>query len=339
MTNIVFASDEGFVPQLTVAVASAVWALCPGGEGMVVHVLDCGITDRAWGRFHRKMGEVSLKAGVNANVVRHAVDLGLFSGLPGWTNGSRATWARILLPEILEDVPCCIYSDCDMLFLEDPAEILSELKSSGLAILGHRNPFGDAGPDARWFKEHGLPFDVKDYFCAGLIGMDLDWMRKNGTVSACWDFLRRFPNPVSMDQTVLNCVCAGHKGLLPDGWGVFTHECFTDGTRLKALHFSGGWPWAKAKNVYDAVCIRLSRPASELWRLFQREVLGLEPSASSVPNAFHAAVAMCVLALCRTLCATGIRLRRIECLLELVRSYGGPLCDIERAKSRMLRRG
>ncbi|MBR3922177.1 MAG: hypothetical protein IKJ45_03635, partial [Kiritimatiellae bacterium] len=249
MIDIAFSSDQAFVPNLLVASASAVYACRGGGDEVAVHVLDCGIGDAAWSEYIGKMQKLAQSCGVTTHVLRHAIDMQLFANVKAWTNGSRATWARLLLPRILLDVHCCVYSDCDVLFIENPAGILDELKASGRAILGHRNPFGNHSPDGAWFRGQKLPFDADSYFCAGLVGVNLDMMRKAGTDDACWEFLQKFPNPVSVDQTVLNYVCRDSKGILSDGWGLFTHECYVAASPIKAIHFSGGWPWAIARNV------------------------------------------------------------------------------------------
>ena len=55
-----------------------------------------------------------------------------FENFSGWTNGSKATWARLLIPNLLLDVDQCVYSDCDMLFIANPIEMLEPLKNTDI---------------------------------------------------------------------------------------------------------------------------------------------------------------------------------------------------------------
>lgn len=331
MVDIVFSSDNGYMPQLLVASASAVYAARGTADSFAIHVLDCGIEDLNWAKYTSRIDEVSSRYQVVTKIVRHKVDMQQFAEVPAWTNGSRATWARILLPKLLSSVSCCIYSDCDVFFVDNPAGMLDELRASGKAIVGHKNPFGDSGPDAKWFRFHKLPFNADNYFCAGLVAMDLDWMRANDVVDACWRFLRDYPKPVSVDQTVLNYVFTNNKGLLSEGWGVFTHECYKECLQIKAIHFSGGWPWVKAKNAYDALCIRLSKVAVRLWHEFQIEILGDSVVTRPQVSYIYRIEAILVLTGCRVLKCLGVVPSRLHCLMEVVDAFGGPSSSLDRA--------
>ena len=335
MIDIVFASDNGFVTQLLVSSASAVYASRGLTSPLVVHVLDCGIEDSRWIDYERHISDLANRWHVDVKVVRHVVDMQQFLDMAAWTNGSRATWARILLPQLLPYVSRCIYSDCDVFFVDSPEGVVKELEDSGKALLGHRNPFGDNSPDAVWHRQHGLQFCANDYVCAGLVALNLDWMRTHDIVNACWQFMRRFPNPVSVDQTVLNYVCASNRGVLSNGWGVFTHECYQEGVRLKAIHFSGGWPWAKAKNAYDALCIRLSRSAVQIWHGFQTKVLGMDDFSRPKVAFVYQAEAFLILCICRAMILLGVKHPRLCCLLELIGAYSGSEQESKKVKDKM----
>lgn len=336
MIDIVFSSDQNFISQLLVSSASAVHASRNSTERINVHILDCGISDDAWQEYSDHMHNLAKDDGKDILVTRHVVDMSWFASVPAWTNGSKATWARILLPEILKGVQYCIYSDCDVLFIEDPSELVQELNASGVSIIGHKNPFGSISPDAKWFKEKKLPFDENTYFCAGLIAMDLSWMREQNIVAKCWEFLRQFPDPVSVDQTVLNAVCNDSKGLLSDGWGLFTHECYIAKGRIKAVHFSGGCPWIIPKVTYDALYKRLSAHAASLWYAFQAEILRIEVCNRVDVKMMLRVKALIILFGCRVLNILHLSPSRLKCLLELVSSFDGKSKEISIAKKTML---
>ena len=333
--HIVFTSDSGFLRQLLVSSGSAVFALRKSGRPICVHVLDCGLGDERWAWYASQMDELSARCGVRAELRRHAIDMAQFAHLPGWTNGSKASWARILIPDLLGTVDACVYSDCDMLFVADPAEMLKTLTPDVL-FAGHRNPFGEKGPDARWHRRKGLPYEANAYVCSGLMAMNLAGMRESGTTRACFDFASRHPDIVSVDQTTLNNVCRGKTAALPDGWGLFTHECHGFKGRIKAIHFSGGWPWARCKNVYDALCLDRTRQETSLWRSFESRVLGLEPSVAERPSVCRRTLAWGVLSACRMANRLGVAIPGRACLQELVASYDGNSQALVRAKEELL---
>lgn len=329
MTNIVFSSDDGFVEQLTVASSSVIYASRYANAIFTMYVLDCGISDEKWGGYEALMERLAERFCVSLKVVRKIIDMRQFNNVSSWTNGSKATWARILLPQILLSESTCIYSDCDMLFIKNPSEMIEELVQSGKAIIGHLNPFGDKSPDAKWFREKNLPFFAGDYFCAGLVAMNLDLMRQQNVCDACWEFLDKYLDPVSVDQTVLNFVCKNSRAILTEGWGLFTHECYREDIEIKAIHFSGGWPWKQAKNAYDALCIHLSKKAVEVWHSFQSNILGERDFVKPNASFSFRVKAVIVLCLCRMLSCVGLVPSRLVCLLELVKSYSGSSEQLE----------
>lgn len=333
--HIVFAADGGFLRQLLVSSGSAVYASRKGRRPLCVHVLDCGISKDGWAWYASQMNALSARCGVRVELCRHTIDMARFAHLPGWTNGSKAIWARILIPELLESVDACVYSDCDVLFVADPTEMLGTL-SPEVLLAGHRNPFGEKGPDARWHLKKGLPYDANAYVCTGLVAMNLAGMRESGIVRACFDFASRHPDVVSNDQTALNNACRGKTAILPDGWGLFTHECHCFDGCIKAIHFSGGWPWARCKNVYDALCWGRTREESSLWRAFETKILGLDPSVAETPSAGRRALAWGVLSVCRLANRLNVAIPGRACLQELVAAYDGRSPALAHAKEELL---
>lgn len=333
--DLVFLSDNGYARQLLVASGSAVYAMRDEDERPVVHVLDCGILDETWAEYTAAIRRLSEKIGLSAEVVRHHVDMSQFSNFAAWGNGSRATWARLLIPELLEGVDQCLYSDCDVLFVENPRETLSAL--DGRAILaGHFNPFGDRSPDARYLRAKGLPFSSEAYLCTAFVAMDVKAFREERLQAACFDFARRYPDSVALDQIVLNEVCYGRTALLPEGWGLFTHECSAFEGRIKSIHFSGGWPWTRCKNAYDAMCIRLSREACAIWHDFESGVLGLSPSVASRPSLRQGVCGAAALAVSRLMNFLALPIPGHRTLQELVADHDVRSSALANARASLL---
>ena len=320
LMHLVFAADNGFARQLLVSSASAVYAMRGGCETPVVHVLDCGLLGTTWADYEATIRRLAEKVGLHVEVVRHFIDMRRFVDFACWTNGSRAIWARLLIPELLADVDQCLYSDCDVFFIGNPSETLASL-DAGAILAGHRNPFGDLSPDARYFRAKNLPFSAETYLCSGFLAMNVKAFREEDLVARCFDFARQHLDAVALDQNVLNAVAYGRTAILPDGWGLFTHECYAFEGPIKAIHFSGGWPWVRPKNGFDAMCVSLSREACAIWHDFESRVLGLPPSAAAKPTRFQSLYGKILLWVSRLMNHLSLPIPRHRTLQELVAAY------------------
>lgn len=327
--HIVFASDQGFVRQLTVASGSAVWASRGGTEGLVVHVLDCGIEDESWKEYEAILKRLAVKGIVKVEVIRHIIDMNLFANFKTYTNGSKATWARLLIPTLLVDVDQCVYSDCDMLFVANPIEMLEPLKDSNIIIAGHHDPAAEVCDDIMWCRQKNLTFDVTKYICAGLIAMNLKIFRSENIVQKCLDFGDHYLDVPLVDQTILNQVCLGRIALLPDGWGLFTQECHTFAGRIKSIHFAGGWPWKKGTRNWHALCLSLSKKECSLWREFETRMLGLAPSVSTMPSLWRCLVAKIAIAAARVANCFGIKIGRYQTCVAAYDGHSTALARVE----------
>ena len=332
MTPIAFASDAQFVEQLKTASFSAVYACRNSPDGIDVHILDCGIDDGTWTRYERDIREFAEGCRSLLRLERHVIDMRILKDCPGWTNGSRATWARVLLPDILSEEKMCVYSDCDMLFIENPASILAVLRDAGALLAGHRNPYGSIGPDGRWFTGMNLPYDPDTYVCAGLIGIDLDAFREQHFIREAFSFLEHYPDVISADQTVLNWFCHGRTAVLDEGWGLFPHECFTYDGEIKALHYSGGYAWSRTKNAYDWVGRHCARRETDLLNAFRERIMRTKPFVLPRSAIAHRMVGWSALQVARLLNRMGIVFPGHPCFSEMVALFDGKGTALEKAE-------
>ena len=291
--HIVFASDQRFLRQLTVASTSAVYASRASGGSICLHVLDCGIEDPSWTDYAALVDRVATKANVTVSLVRHRIDMTLFAKFGSW-NGSKATWARLLIPDLLPDVDRCVYSDCDMLFIADPREMLDALDDPNILLAGHCDLLLSQPLDEIWCQKHGVEFDAATYLCAGLIAMNLSAFRAENLVEKCFAFATENPDVPSPDQTTLNRVCFGRKALLPDGWGLVAHECHAYDGRIKAIHYTGRscWPWETCRTWHNVAWLATAKEECAIWLDFETRILGL-----SLPGATKLALSMRLLAI------------------------------------------
>ena len=164
-------------------------------------------------------------------------------------HGSRATFARLLAPELFPDVDWALYLDGDTLGLGDVCEIFQYCDDTKL-IVGSRDPQGfNLGPDveAPWLRERGLEFGEVS-ICAGVMLMNLKLMRQEQIPEKSLVFMAKYGTPPLVDQTVLNCLCRGRIGELPPQWGVFSMmPGEVDFTQSAIIHFPQDLPWRRDK--------------------------------------------------------------------------------------------
>ena len=272
--HLIYNSDANYMFPTTVSAVSAALQVTQT-QRLVVHLLDCGASDEQV-RDMEKMIQM-----VNPFVCseRHRIDVSDYQKLESW-QGSFATYSRIFVPDILLDVDWAIYVDGDTLWLGDIGE-LWKLRDDSISILASVDPptsMGTPNPQFEWYRERGLPIDEKQYFCAGLMLMNLRKMRSEGMTGQCRAFLEKYPAPYIVDQTVLNYVLYGKTRLLPRQWGVFSvwHKGI-DLSCPACVHYAQDVPWARVK------INRLLSDIVMLWFYFCSDVLGLNELQKSVP--------------------------------------------------------
>ena len=226
LDDYVFASDDGYVLPLKVAVSS-----------LLVSCRDMHWKDLV--DFWKKLEGPKM-----LSIQRHVVDLSRLKDLPQW-HGSVAPYARLLLPEILDSVSWCLYADCDTLFLRDPT-VLEGTLDDRLLVIGHKNPSWCDALDLAWFKNHGYELDSSCYVCTGLIAINLQRLRQDGMQDRLFAFVKESNGGASADQTAINYVCRGAVGLLPFEWGAFNCEGKYP-TLAPCIHYANQTPWGKVK--------------------------------------------------------------------------------------------
>ena len=125
---------------------------------------------------------------------------------------SRATYYRLLLPEILADLDKVIYLDCDLV-VESDLRALWATDVTGL---------GCAGVDEA-NTPHGqrLGVELDCYINAGVLVLNLDYWRRHGVMNACLEWLGANAERASLlEQDAINVVLQGHKGKIDRRWNL-----------------------------------------------------------------------------------------------------------------------
>ncbi len=223
--------------QLKICVASLFRACRHRPREMSVHILDVGLRDDDW----CELVSVWRPLMNGACVLRHPVSGERFRQYRKWKGGV-AAYARILLPDLLPDVECCLYADCDTFFVADPAE-LDDYAQGSCALYGHAIPRDNLERlDVRWLRSKGIDLNPECYICSGFMVMNLGKFRDERLGERCLSFLDEHPDSLTADQCAFNVACEGRIGLLPEGWGAFLDESLRNGY-AKCVHFAGVVPW------------------------------------------------------------------------------------------------
>ena len=263
--HLVYGSDDNYIFPTLVSAASA--AKCLGvGRRLDIHLFDAGVTDTHWDEFVEKISRIN--KGVRC--LRHILTEGMFKGFGTW-KGSVVTYSRMFIAELLPDLDWAIYFDGDTLWTGDIGKLwdLRDLSKTIQASIDPPTPMGAVNPEWEWYEQRGIKIDSDQYFCMGLMLANLKKMREDNVAGLCRDFMKKYPEPRVVDQTVLNCVCKGSIAGLPPEWGVFSSWHGTaDLTKDGAIHYVSDVPWNRDK------VNRLLSDVVMLWFDFSKDVLG-----------------------------------------------------------------
>jgi lipopolysaccharide biosynthesis glycosyltransferase len=189
--TVVMACDEGYAMPL----ATSLRSLAESNKSnwpLTVHVMTDRFSDRA-----RKNVAMSLPEGA-IKLYWLSVDLQSFDSLPTLIHISQATFARLLVSEILpRTLRRFIYIDADTLVLRDLGE-LWRLELRGRCV---------AAVNDAWFgsesEKANLP-DVEEYFNAGVMLVDLNRWTTDKIGLKALQYLTDHPRTPFADQDALN---------------------------------------------------------------------------------------------------------------------------------------
>lgn len=250
MLHLAVATDRAYLPYAATTVLSALEASAP----LAVHLLHgADVAAAELARFGRM---VAAHGGDLRPVPVPADRLGdLPPGVAA--HGGAVSCARLVLPDLLDDVDRLVYLDADTLVLA-PLDHLAAVELDGAPLGAVRNVLAD---DARE-RVRALGADPDRYLNSGVLVMDLARMRAEGTARALARCLQeRGDTLLWVDQDALNVVLGDRWAELPARWNA--QNSFWDWPDLAArvlgseqradavahpavLHFEGPWlckPW------------------------------------------------------------------------------------------------
>lgn len=241
--HIAFCVNDGYAQYITVTIKGL---LENNNDPIVIHVLSDYISDR---NVCRLKDLVSSYPSAELNVV--LVDDSKLRGLKDtWTI---YTWYRVLLPEILdEDVHRVLYLDADVLVTGNIGALF-RLDMTDKAIAG---TVDFQSKDMKTYQRCGYEPE-KEYVCAGVLLMNLDYWREHDIASQAVRWGRENNDRIQFpDQDSINYICRDAKILLPLKFNIVDGFFYDDYYYRKypqelreciespvIIHYAGQAPW------------------------------------------------------------------------------------------------
>lgn len=281
--NIFFSVDEGFVPYLSVMIASMM-AHASEGNRYELHILEQELNPDYQRMLLRQIGG-------DSRFSLDFVDVGEYlSGRSFYTESrkdlNQSTYYRLLIPYLYPEMDRAVYLDGDMVALRDIARLdRVELGENLLAAVrdyqGIANFYREE-TDERDYIENVIGIkDPDELIIAGLLVMNLKEFRKRWALEELLDMAssREWRHH---DQDILNVLSAGNKVLLDARWNIlpdigtyrrmpgWLYEEWKKGAeRPFVVHFGGSLkPWKYPNVPYAALFWKYAKKSP-----FYKEIL------------------------------------------------------------------
>lgn len=263
--HVALASDTNYFEGLL----TTVWSIvrnCSRPANLHFHILDGGLPDVKW----RQLDERITPYGARLSRLS-ANQESAFAGFAAYHGSGKMTYARLLLPDLLPEVNQIIYTDVDILWLTDIAELWDSLDSDAVV---HIVPSLGASPSSEqeWYQHHGYDFKNDLPFCAGMMVMNLAKFRAEKIhqkiLKTIIDNGGKLP---AADQTAINAHMFGRpdKIHLPRRW----HRGSGGYPDLEregcVIHFCADTPWKSVGHTHHMITDQ-----HMLWHRYHREASG-----------------------------------------------------------------
>lgn len=265
--QIAMGADQNYFCGLLVTAVSMA-RNCSKDAVVSYNMLDGGINAESKAYLEKKCREVHKSCSFNWI----SINTQRFDQYPKFLDKGMMTYARLLLPDLLPTCDHVIYTDVDILWLADVAELWA--KRDDDIIL---QSVTDGVPEAvvkegAWFREHGYKFDAERYFCAGMCFINLAKFRKEDMVRKLLEFIEQHPTINAHDQTALNVLMSDRDDviMLPTKWQQRTVPLFIDEiTERSAIHYAADAPWRNINYIHLLTDFHL------LWFRIEAQIRGL----------------------------------------------------------------
>lgn len=263
--HVALASDENYFEGLL----TTVWSIvrnCSRPADLRFHILDGGIYDSKWQVL------VDRVATSGCHISRLSANQeSVFSTFASYHGAGKMTYARLLLPDLLPNINQIIYTDVDILWLTDIAELWDSLDPTAVV---HVIPSLGAAPRAEqeWYQQHGYDFNHDLPFCAGMMVFNLTKFRAEKLHLKILETIRENGGKLpAADQTAINAHMFGRKDKIhlsrrwQRGSGGY-QDLEREGC---VIHFCADAPWKSVGHTHHLITDQ-----HMLWHRYHQEASG-----------------------------------------------------------------
>lgn len=241
---ICFATDDNYVPFLTVALASLL-DNSSKDNFYKIYVLTSHLSQENMDSILKQQKENS-----SIEFVQLSKELDKVQDMFHLRDYySKETYYRIFIPNLFPQYQKVLYLDCDITILGDVSELYNTqihgyyVGAVQEEVMQTFEVFGN-------YVEKADGINRKNYFNAGILLINCRRWRNKLIAERFVDLLNRYTFRVVQDEDYLNVLCKENIKWLPLGWNKtsYKNEAFND-KDLKIIHWKINWrPW-KYKNV------------------------------------------------------------------------------------------
>lgn len=232
-------ANERYAPGLEILI-SGIAKFASAGHELNFYVIDCGLLKETQSRILQRIAGFEM---VHVSFVEPPMEMFNTVQIHRYHISS---YLRLALPVICRDSRI-VYLDSDVVVLGDLLPLIRSIHHSSEPVSAvsdfeTRSPAQDSEVIA---KAHDLE-DHPHYFNAGVLGMDLDALRKEDFTAKACDLLSRLGKHAQFaDQSAFNALLAGRWSELDAKWNtpawVFDQQA--DNQVPGILHYTNSAPW------------------------------------------------------------------------------------------------
>ncbi len=265
--HIVSNADEKFLPGLEVAVASAV-AAASGACDYHFLILDGGLPPGALEKLAATIARIAAYRGIRATLEPLMIDQNRLLALPE-RRGSRMTYAKLVLPEILPQLDSIRYLDADVLCFAGIETVRPPAGESQWLLAGARDFFSILEKDCPWLDQVPPADRRLPYINCGVMWMNLKGLREMDFTERAINARASIGNARQGDQSVFNFLSRRKSFILPDAinhrTAIGSARMFFRGSLDFNIHFIGSpKPWLGPPKTSNWLAHRLWHQAHSM---------------------------------------------------------------------------
>lgn len=244
---ICFATDDNYVPFLTVALASLL-DNASKDNFYKIYVLTSHLSEDNKQSILKQVTENS-----SIEFVQLSKELDKVQNMFHLRDYySKETYYRIFIPNLFPQYQKVLYLDCDITVVGDVSELYNTsihgyyVAAAQEEVMQTYEVFGN-------YVEQADGINRKEYFNAGILLINCRRWRNKLIAERFVDLLNRYKFRVVQDEDYLNVLCKGNVKKISLGWNKtsYKNEAFDD-KDLKIIHWKINWrPWKYKDILYE----------------------------------------------------------------------------------------